>query len=80
MEVTALRDHTNHFGKKYQKVRGDEYTHPRPEGDLKSKVVAEHGSDEARQAIADKAKKAAEETAAPDLQKPNDKTKSSAKK
>lgn len=39
VKVKTLRPHTNSHGKKFEKGKGDVYTHPRPEGDIKAGVV-----------------------------------------
>lgn len=39
-QVKTLREHSNAYGEKFIKAKGDVYTHPRPAADIASGVVS----------------------------------------
>jgi len=39
VEVKALRDHSNSYGSKFEKKKGDTYIHPLPEADIAAGIV-----------------------------------------
>lgn len=45
MKVKSLRVHQNQFGENFSKTEGEVYLHPRPEGDIASKVVEKAADD-----------------------------------